>query len=150
MVDRYRGSISLDRHRYSLWVDSSALVGDISNVAIVGVSLVGHGLGAAVREGHGVGAFSIASTVTALTSVEPGVGVVVRDGVVVGVGEDLVSVDGGGLVGGGHHGGVVGGGYHWGVVGGNHGGVVGGNYSGGRQSQAGGKTEDDLGKKGIV
>jgi len=68
-------------------------VGDLGHVAVVVVDVVVDGLDAAVRESHGVGTLSLASSVILLSGVEVGFGVVIRDGVLVGVGGDLVRVD---------------------------------------------------------
>jgi len=68
-------------------------VGDLGHVAVVVVDVVVDGLNAAVRESHGVGTLSLASSVILLSGVEVGFGVVIRDGVLVGVGGDLVRVD---------------------------------------------------------
>ena len=70
----------------------SAVIGDLGDVAIDGVGVVVHVLDPAVRQGNGVGALGIASTIAALAGVEVGVGVVVSDGVVVGVWGDLIGV----------------------------------------------------------
>ena len=103
--------------RLGLGVDSGALVGHVSDVAVIAVGGVLHVLDTAVGEGNGVGAGNVGGTVGLLLGVEGGLGVVVSDGVGEGVGGDLVGVLLG-VVGGG--GGVVGGGGVHGV--GNHGG----------------------------
>merc|ERR1712200_24808 len=71
---------------------SSAVVGDLSDVAVDGVRMVVYVLDSAIRKGNRVGALSVAGTIAALSGVEVGVGVVVSDGVVVSVGGDLVRV----------------------------------------------------------
>merc|ERR1719309_1502911 len=83
-----RGSISR-----SIGILSSAVIGDLSDVSIVGIRVVVDMLGAAVREVDIVRTLGIASSVTGLGSIEVGGGVVVSDGVVVCVGGDLVRVD---------------------------------------------------------
>ena len=90
-------------------------VGNIGNVSTVGISnLVVDGLDPAVGKVDGVGSGG-GVTVTVLAGVEGGAGVVIGHGVVVSVDGGLVSVDGGGLVGGGRGvpvpGGVVSGGH---------------------------------------
>ena len=120
-----------------LGVDSGALVGHISDIAVIAVGGVLDVLDAAVGESHGVGALGVTRAVRGLLGVEVGLGVVVGHGVGEGVGGDLVGVDLG-MVGGG--GGVVG----RGVVGR---GVVshgGGGVSGHGGSHTGGQTSDDL------
>merc|ERR1719431_147330 len=83
----------------SVGVDSLAVVSDLGDVAGVVVHVVVDVLDPAVREGHRVGALSLACAITGLGGVEVGLGVVVSDGVVVGVGGDLVGVHLGGVVG---------------------------------------------------
>merc|ERR1712200_128083 len=78
---------------------SSAVVGDLSDVAVDGVRMVVYVLDSAIRKGNRVGALSVAGTIAALSGVEVGVGVVVSDGVVVSVGGDLVRVHLGNSVG---------------------------------------------------
>merc|ERR1719412_3493492 len=74
----------------SLGVSGSAVIGDLSDVAVDGVRVVVHVLDPAVRKGNRVGALSVTGTIAGLSGV--GVGVVVSDGVVVGVGGDLIGV----------------------------------------------------------
>merc|ERR1719266_1595808 len=100
-----------------LGVDSGALVGHIGDESVVAIGGVSHMLDPAVGESHGVGALHVGGAVGGLLGIEGRLGVVVSDGVGVGVGGDLVSVllglvgGGGGVVGGGlHHGGGIGGG----------------------------------------
>jgi len=80
-------------HRDSLGVRCSAIIGHISNIAIDGVRVVVDMLDPAIRKSHRVGALSIASSITGLSSIEVGVGVVISNGVVVGVGAYLVGID---------------------------------------------------------
>jgi len=106
----------------SLGVSSGAVVGDLSNVAIVVVDMVVHMLDPAVGKSHGVRSLGLTGAVAGLSSVEVGVGVVVSNGVVVGVGRDLIRVNLSGMVSGssvGNNRGVVGrdGMDHRGVVG---------------------------------
>merc|ERR1719430_2238225 len=72
---------------------SSSVIGDLSDVSIVGIRVVVNMLGAAVREVDTVRTLGIASSVTGLGSIEVGGGVVVSDGVVVCVGGDLIRVN---------------------------------------------------------
>merc|ERR1711881_467731 len=83
-----RGSVSR-----SIGILSSAVIGDLSDVSIVGIRVVVDMLGAAVREVDIVRTLGIASSVTGLGSIEVGGGVVVSNGVVVCVGGDLVRVN---------------------------------------------------------
>merc|ERR1711881_557296 len=77
----------------SIGILSSAVIGDLSDVSIVGIRVVVDMLGAAVREVDTVRTLGIASSVTGLGSIEVGGGVVVSNGVVVCVGGDLVRVN---------------------------------------------------------
>jgi len=76
----------------SLWVDSSSLIGNISNIAFIAISLVVDMLGTAIRESNRVRSLSIAGTITCLSSLEVGIGVVISYSVGVGVGGDLIRV----------------------------------------------------------
>ena len=80
---------------------SGAVVGDLGDVSVDRVRVVVHVLDPTVGESNRVRALSVAGTIAALASVEVGVGVVVSDGVVVGVGGDLVGVHLGDSVGNG-------------------------------------------------
>merc|ERR1719312_2302471 len=73
-------------------VDSSSIIGHISNIASIAISLVSNMLGTAIGKSNRVGSLGIASTITSLSSVEVGVGVVVSYGVGVGVGGGLIGV----------------------------------------------------------
>jgi len=84
----------------SLGVDSGSLVGHISDIAVIAVGRVGNLLDSAVRKGNGVRSLDIAGTIGGLLGVEVGLGVVISNGVGVGVGGDLIGVSLG-LVGGG-------------------------------------------------
>jgi len=85
---------------------SLSVVGDLGNVAVVVVDVVVDVLDPAVGKSNGVRALTLAGAVIGLSSVEVGVGVVVSDSVLVGVGGDLIGVhlDRGSVVG---RGGVV-------------------------------------------
>jgi len=75
-----------------LGVDSGALVGDVSDVAVVSIGGVLHVLDSAVGEGDGVRSLNIAGTIGGLLTVEVGLGVVVSDGICEGVGGNLIGV----------------------------------------------------------
>ena len=104
--------------RLGLGVDSGSLVGHISDISVISVGDVLDVLDPAIGKSHGVSTLDIAGTIGGLLGVEVGLGVVISNGVGVGVGGDLIGVSLG-LVGGG--GGVVSGG----SVGNNRGGVDG-------------------------
>merc|ERR1719239_1885501 len=70
---------------------SGSVVGDLGDVAVDWIGVVVHVLDPAVGKSNRIGTLGVAGTITALASVEVGVGVVVSDGVVVGVGGDLVA-----------------------------------------------------------
>jgi len=76
----------------SLWIDSSSVIGNISNIAFIAISLVVDMLGTAIRESNRVGSSSIASTITSLSSVESSLGVVISNSVGVGVRRGLIRV----------------------------------------------------------
>ena len=124
----------------SLRVHSGALVGDISDVSIIAVGGVGHLLDSAVGKGNSVGTLDIAGAIRGLLSIEVGLGVVISDGVGVGVGGDLIGVSLS-LVGGG--GGVVSGG---GV---DNGGSVGGGGVHGVSDNRGGVSDQRSGVNGV-
>jgi len=96
-IGRDRGSLVRCR---GIWVDSSSFIGNISNIASIAISLVGNMLGTAIRKSNRVRSLSIASTITGLSSVEVGVGVVISNSVGVSVGGGLIRV-GRGMVSGG-------------------------------------------------
>merc|ERR1719481_2075422 len=87
------GRASNSSYRDSLGVGSSAFIGHISNISVDGVGVVVDMLDPAVRESHRVGSLSIASSITGLSSIEVGVGVVIGNSVVVGVRRDLISIN---------------------------------------------------------
>ena len=111
-----------------LGVDSSSLVGHISNVSIITVGGVGDTLDSTIGKSNRVGALGVAGAIGGLVGAEAGLGVVIGHGVGVGVGQDLVGVDLG-LVGGGRG------------VGHRGRGVLGGSQGG---DDAGGQTSNDL------
>jgi len=80
-------------HRDSLGVDSLPVIGHLSHVAVNVVGVVVDSLGAAVREVDLVGSLDNTGAIVRLSSIEVGVGVVISDSVVVGVGGNLVRVD---------------------------------------------------------
>jgi len=105
-IGRDRGSLVRCR---GIWVDSSSVIGHISDIASIAVSLVGNMLGTAIRKSNGVRSFSVSGTITSLSSVEVGVGVVISNSIGVSVGGGLIGV-GRGMIG---RGGMD----NWGMVG---------------------------------
>ena len=81
-------------NRDSLGVDSGAIVGDLSDVAVDVVGVVVDGLDTAVREVHLVGALNNTGAIVALGLAEGSARVLVSNSVVVGVGRDLGKVGG--------------------------------------------------------
>ena len=71
---------------------SLSLISDLSDVAVVVIDVVVDVLDPAVRKSNGVRTLPLASSIIRLSSVEVGVGVVVSDGVLVGVGRYLIGV----------------------------------------------------------
>ena len=92
--------------------DSLSGVGDLGHIAVGVVSGVGDGLDTAVGKGDGVGASNVSGSVSGLSSLEVGLGVVVGHTILegVGLGSLLVGNNRGGVVGRGSvdHGSVVG------------------------------------------
>jgi len=88
-IGRDRGSLVRCR---SIWVDSSSFISHISNIASIAISLVSNMLGTAIRKSNRVRSLGIASTITCLSSLEVGVGVVISYSIGVGVGGDLIRV----------------------------------------------------------
>jgi len=86
------GSVDSVGNRDSLGVLGLASVRDLSDVAINVVGVVGDGLDTAVREVHLVGALNNTGAIVALSLAKGGLGVVVGNSVVVGVGGDLSKV----------------------------------------------------------
>merc|ERR1719481_2471820 len=88
-----RGYTDTSNGNRSLRIHSSALIGDLSYVAVGVIGVVVDMLDPAVRKSYGVGTLGIASSVTGLGSIEVRVRVVVSHGVVECVGGDLVRVN---------------------------------------------------------
>jgi len=88
-IGRDRGSMVRCR---GIWVDSSSIIGDISNIASIAISLVSNMLDTTIRKSNGIRSLSIASTITCLGSVEVGVGVVISYSIGVGVGGGHIRV----------------------------------------------------------
>jgi len=88
-IGRDRGSLVRCR---GIWVDSSSFIGHISNIASIAISLVGNMLGTAIRKSNRVRSLSVSGTITGLSSVEVGVGVVISNSVGVSVGGGLIRV----------------------------------------------------------
>jgi len=73
-------------------VDSSSLIGDISNIAFIAISLVVDMLGTAIRKSNGVRSGSIAIAITSLGSIESSIGVVISNSVGVSVRRGFIRI----------------------------------------------------------
>jgi len=104
-IGRDRGSMVRCR---GIWVDSSSIIGDISNIASIAISLVSNMLDTTIRKSNGIRSLSIASTITCFGSVEVGVGIVISYSIGVGVGGGHIRVSRGSM----HNRGMV----SWGSV----------------------------------
>merc|ERR1719145_521305 len=82
---------SLVRSR-SIWVDSCTFISDISDISSISIGLVVHVLDAAIRKSNRVGTLSIAIAITSLSSIEVRVGVVISNGICVGVGRRHIRI----------------------------------------------------------
>merc|ERR1712018_562125 len=72
---------SLVSWSWSLWVGSSSLIGDISNISIISIGGVGHGLDSAIGKNNSVGSLDIAGTIRGFLSIEGSLGVVISDSI---------------------------------------------------------------------
>merc|ERR1712128_409147 len=82
---------------WEIWVDSSAIIGDISNISFISVSLVVDMLGTAIRKSNGVRSSSVTSTITGLSSVEVGLGIVISNSIGISVRRRLIRVSNGSM-----------------------------------------------------
>ena len=126
---------------WGLGVDSGALIGHISNIAVISIAGVLDVLDSAIGKSNGVRSGNVGGTIGLLLSVEGGLGVVISNSVGEGVGGDLIGVllVWGSLV---CWGGFVG---HWSWSIGHGGGGV--SRAGHGGSDAGGQTSEDLEQK---
>ena len=85
----------------SNWVGSSSFIGNISNISFIPISLVVNMLGTTIRKSNRVRSSSITSTITSLSSIEVGVGVVISNSISVGVRRRLIRISRLSMVGGG-------------------------------------------------
>ena len=76
----------------SNWVGSSSIIGNISNISSISISLVVNMLGTAIRKSNRVRSSSITSTITSLSSIEVGIGVVISNSISVGVRRRLIRI----------------------------------------------------------
>merc|ERR1712106_241210 len=80
-----------------IWVDSSAIIGNISHISFVSISMVVDMLGTAIRKSNRVRSSSVTSTITSLSSVEVGLGVVISNSIGVSVRRGLIRVSNGSM-----------------------------------------------------
>ena len=83
------------------WVGSSSIIGNISNISSISISSVANMLGTTIRKSNRVRSSSINSTITSLSSIEVGVGVVISNSISVGVRRRLIRICRLSMVGGG-------------------------------------------------
>merc|ERR1719481_492713 len=76
----------------SIWVDSSSFISNISNIAIISISMVVHMLGTAIRKSNGVRSRDSSCTISSLLSIESSLRVVISNSVSVGVRRRLIRV----------------------------------------------------------
>merc|ERR1712102_45911 len=76
----------------SLWVGSSSLIGDISNISIICIGGVLDMLDSAIRKSNRVSSLDIAGAIRGLLGIEVSLGVVIGNSIGVGVGGDLISI----------------------------------------------------------
>jgi len=81
---------SLDN--WSIWVDSSSFIGDISNISIISVGGVFHMLSTAVRKSNRVGSSNSSGAISSFLSIESSIGVVVSNSIGVSVRGGLIGV----------------------------------------------------------
>merc|ERR1712055_356373 len=87
-MDKSWGSIGR-----GIWVDSSSIICDFSNIAIDRVRMIVNTLGPSIREVDRVRTLSITSSITGLSSIEVGAGIVISNSIVVCVGRDFIRID---------------------------------------------------------
>ena len=74
------------------WVGSSSFIRNISSISFISISLVVNMLGTTIRKSNRVRSSSITSTITSLSSVEVGVGVVISNSISVAVRRRLIRI----------------------------------------------------------
>merc|ERR1719233_2172005 len=88
-----RGSIgrsSLDN--WSIRIDSSSFISNISNISIISICMVVHMLGTAIRKSNRVRSGDSSCTISSLFSIESSVGVVISNSISIGVRGWLIRV----------------------------------------------------------
>merc|ERR1712128_64486 len=88
-----RGSISWSSmDNWSIWVDRSSFISDISNVSIISISMVVHMLGTTIRKSNRVRSRNGSCTIRSFISIESRLGVVISYGISKGVRRGLIRV----------------------------------------------------------
>merc|ERR1719370_427924 len=107
MGNNYRTSNSMNHRtsnkRYSMgnnWsisISSNPIIGNISNISIISISIVSHMLGTAIRKSNRVRSGDTASSISRFSGIKAGTRVVIIDSVGVGIWVRLIRVDGGSM-----------------------------------------------------
>merc|ERR1719228_3230648 len=79
-------------NNWSIRIDSSSFISNISNISIISISMVVHMLGTAIRKSNRVRSRDSSCTISSLFSIESSVGVVISNSVCVGVRGRLIRV----------------------------------------------------------
>merc|ERR1712128_5714 len=88
-----RGSISWSSmDNWSIWVDRSSFISDISNISIISISMVVHMLGTTIGKSNGVRSRDGSSTIRSSISIESRLGVVISYSISKGVRRGLIRV----------------------------------------------------------
>merc|ERR1719320_1409976 len=88
-----RGSIGRSGlNNWSIRVHSNPIIGNISNISIISISMVVHMLGTTIRKSNRVRSRDSSCTISSLLSIESSVGVVISNSVSIGIGGRLIRV----------------------------------------------------------
>merc|ERR1719513_195984 len=88
-----RGSIGRSGlNNWSIRVNSSSFIGNISNISIISISMVVHMLGTTIRKGNRVRSRDSSCTISSLLSIESRIGVVISNSISIGVWGRLIRV----------------------------------------------------------
>merc|ERR1719228_2872732 len=79
-------------NNWSIRIDSSSFISNISNISIISISMVVHMLGTAIRKSNRVRSRDSSCTISSLFSIESSLGVVISNSVCVGVRGRLIRV----------------------------------------------------------
>merc|ERR1719250_571525 len=88
-----RGSIGRSGlNNWSIGVNSSSFIGNISDISIISISMVSHMLGTTIRKSNGVRSRDSSCTISSLFSIESSIGVVISNSISIGVWGRLIRV----------------------------------------------------------